>query len=174
MTKYRNTLLHSFCLGILLAGFSAITNAQMYVPVLTDFQKAQKAFSAGEHKKANYYYASILLSEPENVEARYGLARSYYYLQNIERALSELDKVFKINPYHEKSMMLRANINLKQQNWDWLLEDAEALIQLNPLNEQAYRFMDAAYTALGDEVAAKAALKRYKKIKTTAKKSLGK
>jgi len=151
-------------IGSLLCIF-IIFNSSLHADTLTSLQKAAHEKQQHHHAKSNYYYFETLSKQPNNTEALYGLAHSYQHLRKNDKALIELKKLLQINPAHEQGLMLSALINIQSQNWNQVLNNAEQVIQINPLNEQAYMYLDSAYSALGDTAAAASAMDRYQQVK---------
>jgi len=155
-------LFECLILALLLNSTSAVSD------VATDFIMASKEIAAGRYQKANYFYFRILSVDPNNIEAQYGLAQCFNKTRQTKLALTELKKILLINPDHVKSLTLRATIFTQQHNWDAVMIDAEHLVQINPLNKQAYMFMDNAFSVQGDTESAKAAIERYEQVKALA------
>lgn len=158
----RNLSFISFCLLFLFS-------LSLHANELSDFNKASELTIQRNYSKSNYYYLKILSKQSNNSEALYGLAYNFHCLSQNNRALSELKKLFKINPDHEKGLMLRALINSQNKKWHKVLVDLGHVIRINPMNEEAYSFMDGAYSSLGDKKAAKKALDRSIEIRNLKK-----
>jgi len=140
-------------------------NATLYANELTMLEKAQQEKINQKYNKANYYYFKILSKQANNEDALYGLAHSFHCLNQNDRALIEVNKLLSINLNSENGLELRALINVKNQLWNNVLSDASLLIEINPMNAQAYAYMDNAYSALGNQAASDEAMKQYRKIK---------
>jgi len=136
---------------------------------LTMLQKAEQEKSSRKYTKANYYYFKILSKNTNDEDALYGLAHSFFRLNQNVRALTEVNKLLDLNSSNEKALGLRAMINVQNQLWNNVLSDASHILEINPVNAQAYIYLDNAYTALGNQAAADEALKQYRQIKEMEK-----
>ncbi|HEY9200984.1 MAG TPA: hypothetical protein VIQ81_05255 [Gammaproteobacteria bacterium] len=134
-----------------------------------NLQIANEYYDNGDYHKSVYYYMKYSSSNPGSDEAKIGVARSNIKLHKYQKALLQLDELIEINPYNFDALFLRADILSIQKLWSRLLLDAEALIQIKPLDKSGYMYLDMAYVGLGDEQSAKAAIERYELISGQAK-----
>lgn len=125
---------------------------------------ANDYYNKGDYNNSVYYYMKYSRSNPGSDEAKIGVARSNIKLHKYQKALLQLDKLIEVNPYNFDALSLRADILSIQKQWSRLLLDAEALIQIKPLDKSGYMYLDMAYVGLGDNQSAKAAIERYKLI----------
>lgn len=126
--------------------------------VAADFDSAQQAMKQGRFAQANFFYFKILNSQPNNIEAQYGLALCFVKQRDYERARAELDKLLLLNSGHTDGLLLSATVNLQFKNWSSALMDAERVIQNSPDNINAYIYLSNAYAGMGDETSAKKAM----------------
>jgi len=90
--------------------------------------------------------AISLLPDNQNGRLEYGyLNRSYAYLcqNNFEKAVSDLNYVFKINPNSIEALEQRYTIYFQQKEFEKALADSLRLIELNPKESERYYFLRA-------------------------------
>jgi len=123
---------------------------------------AQQLFDAGNYNQSIYYYLKHIKYNPSALESKVALSQAYIKTHKYDKAIKKLDEVTAINVSHEIAITLRAHALVVQKQWTRLLIDAESLVQINPLNKQAYMYMDMAYVGLGDLQSAAESMARYK------------
>ena len=152
---------------LLLIWLALTMPAIVFADTASLFLQADQAAKKGGYAQANFYYFKILADEPNNIEAQFGLARSFAMQKNYQRSRAELDKLFALNTRHQGGLLLSASLYLFNKEYQSALRDANAVIQHNPENVQAYRFLSSAYAGLGDEPAAKKAMDRSLQLSAT-------
>jgi len=146
-----------------------ICTGSIQANTLTDHQQAVQEKENHKYHKSNYYYFKILSTQPDDISALYGLAHNFQTLGQNDRSLSEVEKLLQIDANHEHGLLLRSLLNIYAQNWNKVLVDAQRVTQINPLNAQAYMYMDTAYSALGNKEEAKLASESYQQLKAAIK-----
>ena len=141
----------------------------VFADVAADFAQARQSMAKSNYAQANFYFFKILASQPNNIEAQYGLAQSFSNQQDYPRVRVELDKLFALNSRHQEGLLLSAMLNLLDKNYASALQDAQQVIQQNPDSVQAYKFMSSAYAGLDDEPSAKKAMDRALQLSATQK-----
>jgi len=127
-----------------------------------EFDTAQQLFETGNYNQSIYYYLKHIKSNPLAHEVKVSLSEAYIKTHKYDKAIKKLDEVTAVILLHEKAITLRAHALAIQKKWLRLLVDAESLVQINPINKQAYMYMDMAYVGLGDQQSAAESMARYK------------
>ena len=97
-----------------------------------------------QYDKAIEWYQRALELDPKNIDARTDLGTAYFYTGRPQDALREYDKVLKIDPRHEQTLLNTIVVNLKgtqdfaaaQKAWDRLDKLNPNLPALGSLKEQ--------------------------------------
>lgn len=79
----------------------------------------------GKYTDALKYFEMTLKSADGNIEANYGIAYIYYLMDRMIWAKRKLANIFLVNPYHYESLLLMADIKIKEKRDD----EAKAYIQ---------------------------------------------
>lgn len=88
----------------------------------------------GERDKGRAMYEAALVSNPENGEARLGLAFTMVFAGESDSALAEIDKIIAANPKAADANALRADILLGMNRKDEARSALEAAIAVQPRN----------------------------------------
>jgi len=135
----------------------------------SELDSANSYFADGNYNKSIYYYLKHLSLNPASSEAQLNLAASYIHTNQHAKSLKYLDAVINTNHNNEVALNLRASSFAVLHEWNKLILDAESLVQINPLNKQAYMYMDIAYIALGDTDFAAQSMARYEAVSKLTK-----
>jgi len=73
---------------------------------------------------------------------------SAFNAQQYERAAEIFAKAEARNPWSRDAVYNRANAYLAMKNWEQLVESAKRLIEIEPMNEDAYRLLGQGYNGL--------------------------
>ena len=130
----------------------------------SELESANNYFEDGNYNKSIYYYLKHLSLNAATSEAQLKLATCYIHTSQHAKALKYLDALLNVNHANEVALNLRASSFAVLHEWHKLILDAESLVQINPLNKQAYMYMDIAYIALGDTDFAAQSMARYKAV----------
>ena len=113
-------------------------------PKLTPLQQAEELLAEGELEEALDAFAEILLNNPGQIEAYFGLANTHEQLENPWAAERSWRRVVELEPDNAQALLRHANVlhqigRTKEAERSWIRcltlspEDAEPLIQLSML-----------------------------------------
>ena len=131
-----------------------------------ELDKAQGLFDSGKYDQSIYYYLKHIKYNPSDLESKVALSQAYIKTHKYDKAINKLDEVTAVIMSHENAITLRAHALAVQKQWTRLLLDADSLVQIDPLNKQAYMYMDMAYVGLGDQQSAAESMARYEVVST--------
>lgn len=121
-----------------------------------------------ERDKARALYEAALVSNPENANARLGLAYTMAYGGELDGALAEADKIIAANPRAAEAHALRAEILLNAGKSADARAALEAAVEAQPRNAN-YHFALISLLLRGDDI--DSAEKRLTAMKAVAPKS---
>lgn len=87
--------------------------------------RAEALLGLGEYKSALKAYSDAVDISEENLDAHFGIAKVYYGMGKKLWAHRRLDHVFRINPFHYDSLLLKGKLKAEEGRYD----DAKAVIE---------------------------------------------
>jgi tetratricopeptide (TPR) repeat protein len=108
----------------------------------------------GKHKEATIQYANALKIDPNFADAHYSLSRTYLAMGNPLAAYGELLKAVDLKPGNVKARIELGLMQLQGNVPDKALEQAKAVIAIDPKNSDAYALMAGIARRKGDPVEA--------------------
>lgn len=122
----------------------------------------------GEFKKSIEAYRRSVDADPEGgLDARMNLASLYLFAGALDLASVELDKNLKLDPTHEDSHIMRANLRITREDYEKAKEDFEAVLDApGKFSSTPPHFVTAYFQCL-------IKLKEKEKLKELAKAHLG-
>ncbi len=125
------------------------------------FQKAMYALENSEYEKANALLQELHQKDAGNMWVTYALIKLAINLESYDKALSEIDSALVFNPGSSVWTGLKVDVLMAKGNYSQALKLTQALLLLNPY-EQDVRFkMVSIYEYLGRILEAKATEAEY-------------
>jgi len=76
-------------------------------------------------------------------------AKKLFHEDELNKALKALDELITVNSADNQSMLLRAKIYYKMQNWGKAMNDYALVLELDPDNQEAKSGLEMARNILG-------------------------
>ena len=89
------------------------------------------------------------LSPRQRAEAFYLRGRGYQFTRRLNQAAADYDAALNLDPAYDDALLGRANVDLRQGDFDRAVERIQRAIEINPRNARAYRALGVAYQNSG-------------------------
>ncbi|MEN9518542.1 MAG: hypothetical protein RLZZ381_1130, partial [Cyanobacteriota bacterium] len=110
-------------------------NIQLPQDFLSQGKRKEKE---GNYENAIVFYNQFLEQNPNNIDAYYGRAKSYYSLKQYQLAINDFNEIIKLNPNYINVYALRGLAYYDQKNYPEALADFNQAIDLDPNSFYAY------------------------------------
>lgn len=90
------------------------------------------------YENALNYFNKAIEIKSDNIEAHYGIAEIYYLMKKNLWAERKLDTIFKMNPFHYRSLILHARIKSDIGRIEESIDIVKKAIDSDPLRPEAY------------------------------------
>ena len=121
-------------------------------------KSAQAYFSQGQFPAAIESYRKVLLINPQNANARLGLARSYCGIYNYDECRRLLRSWSKEHPKRGDALVELGKLDIRQQHYDDAITELRQAVAREPALVEARVRLGAAYQAKGEQEKALAQL----------------
>lgn len=101
---------------------------------------------------AKRHYDFLVKKEPKNLKALVGLASTYAYLQDFEKAFQYINEALRINPRYRDAYILKGSIYVQLGNMDLAKSSYETAVQQDPEFFEAYFRLGQIYQAENDPI----------------------
>ncbi|MEP5612699.1 MAG: tetratricopeptide repeat protein [Cyclobacteriaceae bacterium] len=106
-------------------------------------------FENGEFEESAKAYTELLKTDPENTLFLYNRGRSYEELGILNKAISDFEKIIKIDPKHINSFLSLSKIAYEQKRYSQALLHAGAAVKQNENSAKAHFLSARAAHQLG-------------------------
>ena len=126
-----------------------------------DLAQAQENSPEGLTTLANFYvtvgretdaiqvFQGILKDTPDYARARYRLGEIYLDRHENDKVSEQVEKLLAVNNADTEALLLRARMNLQENNAQAAIKDLEEILKKQPSQKYALYYMTEAYLALG-------------------------
>ena len=97
-----------------------------------DYFAGNRSFEDGDYLTASENFKNAIASNPDNIHAKRGLARSLMQLGNHQQALEIFNEVIAIEPHFAASIANRGILHDKMESYDLAIQDYQRALQLEP------------------------------------------
>lgn len=109
----------------------------------------------GNYERALSIFTDVQKRSEENIEAHYGMAYLYYLMNRNLWAMRKIDTIFKMNPYHYKTLLLAADVKSSEGHFDEAEEFIKKALDERPHDPEGYvryaSLLNGMYIRKGDE-----------------------
>lgn len=125
---------------------------------------AGASLRAGDANRSAEYYRQAIEKNTDNSDLRLGLAQSYVGMGEVDKALTELNRVKGESGKYFPAELAIAEIRIKEKNYPAALESLKSLEKSDVSNPMPVSLQGTVYSLIGDGNRAKAEFQRALKI----------
>jgi tetratricopeptide (TPR) repeat protein len=92
----------------------------------------------GNYERALTQFSDIVKSHEDNIDAQYGMAYLYYLMNRNLWAKRKIDTIFRMNPYHYKTLLLAADVKSSEGRFDEAEEFIKKALDERPRDPEGY------------------------------------
>ena len=128
----------------------------------TALENGYSALESNQTKKAIQYFQIALKENPDSVEAKLGLASSYYRKRIIEQTENLIDQVLQTEPSNVEAIFLKAKIEYRKNNLEYAKTLLVKVVDKQPDNIEANMTLANVLNALGETALADDIYEKFK------------
>ncbi len=148
--------------GLILLLLPLLASAQEDIGVY--LSNAEQAIEQGQRRRAVMYYTRIVRALPENTDHRAQLGQIQLLRGKLEEARAQAQAILARDATHREGLILMSGVNLQSQAWEAAFGYLQTLRQHYPDETYAYQGLASVYSSRDDDVAAEAAMERYREL----------
>lgn len=128
----------------------------------TALENGYSALESSQTKKAIQYFQIALKENPVSLEAKLGLASSYYRKRHINQTEKLIDQVLKIEPNNIEALFLKAKIEYSRNNLEYAKTVLINIIDQQPDNIEVNMALANLLNAMGETALADEIYEKFK------------
>ena len=141
---------------------SAINSINLYAA--SEIERGYSALTNKDLKKATQHFQIVLANDPESINAKLGLAKTYK-LRGLKKSTQKLvHDILKNEPDNLEALLLEGQLHLWNAEWLQSQHTFEKIISLDEKNILAHTFLVQALSYMGKLSEADAIYEKLKKL----------